>query len=217
MEPSLRQQTEAKMAMTRKNNPVFAKKVDQLLQDAEVLQSGERALGVGDKAPEFSLPDAQENSVSLGAQLAKGPAVVTFYRGGWCPYCNLQLAAMQGHLEQIHELGAELIAISPQVPDESLSLQEKAELTFPVLSDQEARVAETYGVAWKVPQLVLDHMRDDRGLDLVKINGGNGSILPIPATFIIDRDGVVAWRFVDVDYRHRAEPSEVMAALRALG
>ncbi|EMI56577.1 peroxiredoxin-like family protein [Rhodopirellula sallentina] len=213
---SLREQTDTKIANTRKNNPDFAKKVDELLSSAEVFQSGANALDVGQSAPDFTLPTPVGKSVSLSNLVANGPVVVTFYRGSWCPYCNLQLRAMQQRLPEIHALGAELVAISPEMPDSSLSHEEQETLEFPVLSDQDARVAAEYGVAWEVPELILEHMRNDRNLELSKINGGNGSVLPIPATFVIDRDGVVTWRFVDVDYRHRAEPDDIINALKQL-
>ncbi|QEG43186.1 peroxiredoxin-like family protein [Roseimaritima ulvae] len=214
--PTLKEQTDAKFANTRKNNPEFAKQVDAILASAESFQSGEAALDVGQTAPSFQLPNPQGERVALTDLLQNGPVVVTFYRGSWCPYCNLQLRAMQQRLADIHDLGAELVAISPQVPDDSLSQDEQEGLEFPVLSDQDAQVAAEYGVAWNVPQLILEHMRNDRNLELSEINGGNGSVLPIPATFVLNRDGVVVWRFVDVDYRNRAEPDDIVEALRAL-
>ncbi|MCL4141911.1 UNVERIFIED_CONTAM: hypothetical protein GTU68_048867 [Idotea baltica] len=125
---TLREQTDEKFANTRKNNPEFAKQVDDLLASAEVFQAGSNALEVGKKAPEFSLPNPQGETVSLATLMASGPVVVTFYRGSWCPYCNLQMQAMQERLPDIHALGAELAAISPEVPDESLSEEEKAAL-----------------------------------------------------------------------------------------
>lgn len=213
---TLREQTDAKMANTRQNNPEFAKRVDALLSSAEVFQSGANALAVGQQAPEFELPNPQGDPVSLSSWLVKGPVVVTFYRGNWCPYCNLQLRAMQQQLPALRRLNAELIAITPQLPDESLTQIDQASLEFPVLSDQDARVAAEYGVAWKVPELILEHMRNDRNLELATINGGNGSVLPIPATFVINREGIVTWRFVNVDYRQRAEPDDIVAALQQL-
>ena len=214
---TLREQTQEKFANTRKNNPEFAKRVDDLLSSAEVFQAGANAIEIGKKAPAFSLPNPQGKSVSLSTLLATGPVVVTFYRGSWCPYCSLQLRAMQSRLPDIQALGAELVGISPEVPDESLSQAEQDALAFPVLSDQGARVAAAYGVAWEVPNILLDHMRNDRKLDLADVNGGNGSILPIPATFVLNREGIVKWRFIDVDYRKRAEPRDVVMALRELG
>ena len=87
-------------------------------------------------------------------------------------------------------------------------------MEFTVLSDQDAKVAAQYGVAWDVPEFLLDHMQIDRNLDLKKINNGNGSILPIPATFILGRDGIVKWNYVNVDYRTRSEPDEIIEALK---
>ncbi|WOD06801.1 peroxiredoxin-like family protein [Marinomonas sp. GJ51-6] len=142
--------------------------------------------------------------------------MVTFYRGSWCPYCNLQLRALQACLGEFNDLGAELVAISPQVPDDSLSKDEISQMAFQVLSDQSAKVAVEYGVAWEVPEYLVNHMKVDRGLDLEAINNGNGNVLPIPATFVIDRDGKVAWRFVDVDYRTRSEPADIIEALKKL-
>ncbi len=213
---SLREQTEAKVAMGRKANPDFMKGVDEILEQAKAFRQGADAIGPGRKAPDFVLPNADGQSVSLADLLEQGPVVLTFYRGSWCPYCNLQLNALQARLGEIHAMGARLAAISPQVPDGSMTPEELQALEFPVLSDQDAKVAAEYGVAWSVPEFLLEHMRVDRRLDLDAINNGNGHILPIPATFVIGRDGTVAWRYVDVDYRTRAEPDEILEALRSL-
>ncbi|MEO9594268.1 peroxiredoxin-like family protein [Rhodopirellula bahusiensis] len=213
---SLKQQTDAQIEKTRQAKPEFMQSVDELLAKAKEFQEGGKATAVGEDAPEFELPNAKGETVSLASLLERGPVVVTFYRGSWCPYCNLQLRAMQQRLPEIQNLGAELVAISPQVPDESLSQTERDELEFVVLSDQGARVAEQYGVSWQVPDVLLDHMVKDRGLELTKINNGNGSVLPIPATFVLSNDGVVVWQYVNVDYRTRAEPDDIIAALQQL-
>lgn len=213
---SLRSQTDSQMDKTRQGNPEFAQKVDKLLADAVAFKQGDSALAVGSKAPSFDLPDANGKQVKSSDLLENGALVVTFYRGSWCPYCNLQLRALSQRLAEIHGLNAELVAISAQVPDESLSIVEKQELTFPVLSDQDAKLAEAFGVAWQVPEVLTEHMKKDRGLDLEKINNGNGSILPIPATFIINQAGDIVWRFVDVDYRNRSEPEDVIEQLKTL-
>ncbi|MEP0177831.1 MAG: peroxiredoxin-like family protein [Paraglaciecola sp.] len=213
---SLRSQTDAQIDKTRQGNPEFAQKVDKLLADAVAFKQGDSALTVGSKAPSFILPDANGVQVKSSDLLDKGALVVTFYRGSWCPYCNLQLRALSQRLSEIHELNAELVAVSAQVPDESLSVVEKQELTFPVLSDQDAKLAEAFGVAWQVPAVLTEHMKNDRGLDLEKINNGNGSILPIPATFIINQAGDIVWRFVDVDYRNRSEPDDIVEQLKSL-
>jgi peroxiredoxin len=102
------------------------------------------------------------------------------------------------------------------MPDESLTKSEISAMDLFVLSDQDAKVASQYGVAWKVPDILLEHMRVDRQLDLESINNGNGSVLPIPATFILGNDGRVAWRYVDLDYRTRSEPDDIIQALQKL-
>lgn len=213
---SLKQQTEAKVAAGRQANPNFMKGIDEVIAEAKAFQQGGDALAVGQQVPAFELPDAEGNLISSADLLAKGPLVVTFYRGSWCPYCNLQLRALQARLADINALGAQLVAISPQAPDGSLSKNEISEMDFIVLSDQNAKVAAEYGVAWEVPEFVLNHMKVDRQLDLESINNGNGNVLPIPATFVIGTDGVISWRFVDVDYRTRSEPDDIIDALKKL-
>ena len=183
---TLREKTDAQMNKTRENNPEFAKAVDALLKEAQNFKKGSEALSVGVMAPNFILPNAVGKSISLQKLLLKGAVVISFYRGSWCPYCNLQLKALSEHLDEIHDLNAEPVAISPQVPDESLNIIEKNNLTFPVLSDQDAKVAKSFGVSWNVPDILLEHMKNDRGLDLDRINNGNTKIMPIPATFIIN-------------------------------
>lgn len=213
---NLKEQTEAKIAAGRSAKPEFMKGVDDVINEAKAFEQGKNAIKVGQKAPTFELPNPVGKLMSLDALLEKGAVVVTFYRGDWCPYCNLQLRALQARLSEIHELGATLVAISPQVPDGSLTKSEINEMGFIVLSDQDAKVASEYGVAWEVPEFLLDHMRVDRSLDLEKINNGNGSVLPIPGTFILGRDGVVEWSYVNVDYRTRSEPEEIIQALKKL-
>ncbi|MDQ8208941.1 peroxiredoxin-like family protein [Coraliomargarita sp. SDUM461003] len=213
---NLKDQFAAQVAQTRQAKPEFMQKVDALIEQARAAEVGALATREGAAAPDFQLPDPQQRTVALRDLLSQGPVVLMFYRGSWCPYCNLQLRALQSRLAEIHELGAQLVAISPQMPDQSLTQVERDALEFVVLSDQDCRVASDYGVAWEVPEPLLEHMRKDRKLDLVDINGGNGSRLPIPATFVVGSDGRVAWRSVDVDYRTRAEPDDVLAAVRAL-
>lgn len=213
---TLKQQTDAKIEAGRKANPEFMNGVDEAINNAKSFQEGANAIQVGQKAPHFALPNQENKSIALEALLSQGPVVVTFYRGDWCPYCNLQLRALQARIVDIQKLGATLVAISPQVPDGSLTKSEISEMPFTVLSDQDAKVASAYGVAWKVPEFLIDHMRNDRHLDLDTINNGDGSILPIPATFIIGTNGIVTWNYVNVDYRTRSEPQEIIDALQKL-
>ncbi|MEM5540855.1 peroxiredoxin-like family protein [Olleya sp. AS48] len=213
---TLKEQTDAKIESGRKNNPEFMKGVDNIIKQAKAFEQGKDALKINTKAPEFNLPDPKGDQTSLSNLLNQGPVVVTFYRGSWCPYCNLQLRALQARVKDIHALGATLVAISPEVPDGSLTENDINNMDFIVLSDQDAKVASSYGVAWKVPDFLMDHMRVDRNLDLKQINNGNGSVLPIPATFIIGQDGLVKWNYVNVDYRTRSEPEEITEALKKL-
>lgn len=213
---TLKEQTDAKIAAGRKNNPNFMKGVDDIIAKAKSFKEGKDAIKIGQKAPIFELPNPKGELISLAHLLENGPVVVTFYRGSWCPYCNLQLRALQAKLSDIHTLGAKLVAISPEVPDGSLTKNEINEMDFIVLSDQDAKIATQYGVAWEMPEFLIEHMKVDRNLDLKKINNGNASVMPIPATFILDKAGVVTWSYVNVDYRTRSEPDEVIEALKKL-
>lgn len=206
--------TEAKIASGRKSNPKFMAGVDAIIDEAKVFQQGANAIKIGEKAPHFNLPNAQGQQVDLEALVKQGPLVITFYRGNWCPYCNLQLRALQERLDEIKALGASLVAISPQVPDGSMTTDDISKMDFIVLSDQDAKVASQYGVAWEVPEFLMEHMRVDRQLDLEKINNGNAHVLPIPATFILDRNATVIWNYVNVDYRTRSEPEDIIKALQ---
>ena len=184
----------------------------------ELADSGQagRALAAGDRAPHFTLPSATGATVALDQLLAHGPVVLTFYRGAWCPYCNLALRALQRHHTDITARGARLVAVSPQIPDESLTLTEKHGLAFDVLSDLGSDTAKQYGLAFDLPE-DLAAADDKLGFDLQRVNDGHPRTLPLPATYVIDRDGVIRWAFVDTDYTARAEPADVLAALDGLG
>jgi peroxiredoxin len=184
----------------------------------ELADSGHtgRALAVGAQAPRFRLPSATGESVSLAGLLAAGPVVLTFYRGAWCPYCNIALRALQRHHDEFSARGARLAAVSPQIPDESLSLTDRHQLAFSVLSDVGSDTAKQYGLAFDLPD-DLAAVYDRLGFDLQRVNGGHPRTLPLPATYVIDREGVIRWAFVDADYTRRAEPTDVLAALDALG
>jgi peroxiredoxin len=178
--------------------------------------AGAKAPRVGDTAPSFTLPDAQGKQVSLDSLLKEGPVVITFYRGQWCPYCNLQLRAYQEVFPRIKALGANLVAISPQTPDESLSTAEKRNLEFRVLSDTGNKVARGYGLVWKVPA-GLDAIQRGFGVDLTKSNGDASNELPVPGTFVLGADGRITFSYVNADWRDRLEPAEIIRVLESLG
>lgn len=188
-----------------------------LRADNELAASGiaARALGAGAAAPDFTLRGAHGETVALSDMLREGPVVVSFYRGGWCPYCNLELRALQAVLPEITARGAALVAISPELPDESLSTAEKNALAFPVLSDTGSRVAREWGIAFDLAE-ELRPIYARFGHSLPDRNGGNEWVLPVPATYVIAPDGMVRLSFVDTDYRNRLEPEAVLAALDGL-
>lgn len=173
------------------------------------------ALKAGEHAPEAVLTNAQGKEVRLADALAKGPAIVVFYRGGWCPYCNLTLRAYQKLLPQIRALGASMIAITPETPDRSLSTSEKNALEYQVLSDPELRAAAAFGLAFNLPP-DLQALYLKNGNDLRLVNGSGHWSLPVPATYAIGADGVVLYAHVDADYRNRAEPADALAALQRI-
>jgi peroxiredoxin len=185
--------------------------------DRALLASGitDRALKIGDIAPDFELPDTNGQMVSIKELLKSSPVVVSFYRGGWCPYCNLELRALQGVLPQIAGLGASLVAVSPQTPDESLSTSEKNELAFPVLSDSGSHVAKAFGIAFDLAE-ELRPIYTQFNHALPVMNGTDSWALPIPATYVIAQDGTIAFAFVDVDYRKRLETSDILESLARL-
>ncbi len=183
---------------------------------SEVRESGvtDKALKVGDRAPEFELPNAVGKTVKLSELTARGPVVVTWYRGGWCPYCNIALRGFNKSLPELRAAGATLVAVSPETPDNCLSTAEKNHLDFEVLSDRGNKVAHAYGVAYKIPKVIAGQFKGR--LDLAKHNGDDSSTLPLGATYVVDREGIIRYAFVDADYRKRAEPSTVLAAVRGL-
>ncbi|WP_431682713.1 peroxiredoxin-like family protein [Kitasatospora sp. KL5] len=183
----------------------------------ELSDSGQaaRALTVGAKAPSFTLPSATGRGVGLAELLADGPVVLAFYRGAWCPYCNIALRSLQQHHGAIAARGARLVAVSPQLPDASLSFAEKNELAFDVLSDLGCDTAKQYGLAFDLPD-DLAAVYAASGIDLDRFNAGHPRTLPVPATYVIDRAGTIRWAFVDTDYTTRAEPADILAALDRL-
>ncbi|MER6681060.1 peroxiredoxin-like family protein [Streptomyces olivaceoviridis] len=183
----------------------------------ELADSGraDRALTAGAQAPRFRLPSATGQTLALDDLLAEGPVVLTFYRGAWCPYCNIALRSLQQHHEAITARGARLVAVSPQIPDESLTLTEKHALAFDVLSDIGSDTAKQYGLAFDLPE-DLAAVYDELGFDLQRVNDGHPRTLPLPATYVIDRDGTIRWAFVNTDYTTRAEPADILAALDAM-
>lgn len=171
-------------------------------------------LNVGDIAPNFSLLNAVGVTTSLTSLLEKGKVVLTFYRGTWCPYCNLQLQQYQQVLKEINSLGANLVAVSPQTPDESLNIKEKNELQFEVLSDNGNIVAKQFTTVFKNDSKPIETMHS-LGIDFNSHYADDSQELPIPAVFIIEKDQTISFaKAIDGDYKNRVEASEIINSLK---
>ena len=183
----------------------------------ELSKSGilDKAIKIGDKIPSFDLPNVSGENVSIEKALSSGPVVISFYRGQWCPYCNIELQELQKSLAGFKEQGAKLLAISPQTPDNSLSTKEKNELEFDVLSDVGNKVAEKFGLVFSLDQ-ELRPKYQDFGIDVPAHNGDQSYNLPLAATYVVSSDAVVKYAFVSADYTERAEPDEVIQTLKSL-
>ena len=214
---TIREQSEQLKAAATERLPtevleVFDRSIEDFLDQGIPTDS----IKVGDVLEPFTLDDATGTPVGLAQLVESGPAVIVFYRGGWCPYCNLALRTYQQELlPQLEAFDARLVAISPQSPDESLSTVEKIALEFTVLSDPGARLADQIGIAFEQADDVLAAQRN-LGLDLTKVNAEGAIRLPRPTVLVVDQDRIV--RFVDVqpDYTARTEVADIIAALTKL-
>lgn len=183
----------------------------------ELIASGaqSRALKAGDVAPEFTLPDPDGNPVSSKALLAKGPLVVTFYRGAWCPFCNFDLSALEEARSEIESRSASLVAISQQTAPNSRKSQRQNGLGFPILGDRGGEIAAQFGVRWTLPDY-LHEVQTALGADLTQFNGEDSWTLPMPARYVIAQDGTIAYAEVNADYTRRPEPSAIFPVLEQL-
>jgi peroxiredoxin len=212
----LQQQLDEVLAQARSQLPAdMLKDLSSPIEQLIMSDAAKKALKEGAQAPDFTLPDALGNAVTLSHLLAQGPVVITFYRGEWCPYCNLELHAYQQALPQLRALGATLVAISPQTPDHSLSTVEKIELTFAVLSDVGNRVARQFGLVFTIDEAVRS-AHERVGANLPAFNGDDSWELPMTGTFLIDQSGIVRLAFVNPDFTRGLDPSVIVARLKAL-
>jgi peroxiredoxin len=206
--------TEQTQALAEKIPAEIRSKLAEATEQLKATRIEAQALNQGAQAPRFTLPNAQGRLVALNDLLAKGPVVLSFYRGGWCPYCSLELRSLQQHLPAIQAAGASLVAVSPEQPDQSLSTQQKNELTFEVLSDLNNVVAKQFGLVFQLPEEVQG-IYQNLGIDLNQANGPDSQQeLPVPATYIIQPDGNISFAFVNADYQERLEPAELISALK---
>ncbi len=198
------------------NTPELLEKLQKSKENIILNNAEIQFLKENDQIPSFQLPDQSENLVLSDELLKNGPLVITFYRGGWCPYCNLELRSLQSHLDEIKENGANLVAISPEQPDNSLDVSEKNNLKFPVLSDSGNTVARKFGLVFELPVEIDKLYKNELKLDLAAINSTDKPELPIPATYVIGKDRKIKYAFVNLDYTQRAEPNEIIDVLKKL-
>jgi len=183
----------------------------------ELIASGqaERALKAGDRAPTIMLPDPEGKPVSSQDLLAKGPLVVTFYRGVWCPFCNLDLQALEEARPEIEGRGASLVAVSQQTAANSRKSQHSNKLGFPIVGDKGGELAAKFGIRWRLPE-DLQAIHKQLGADLVAFDGEDSWTLPMPARYVIGQDGVIAYAEINPDYTRRPDPSDVFPVLDQL-
>ncbi len=193
---------------------VVATLIATLLAVSAFAQTASDARNVGDKAPNFTLINASGDKVSLYDELEKGPVVLTWYRGAWCPYCNRSLAEFQEHLSEIEGEGATLMAISGQLPDKSLTVKDKNALKFNVLSDPMNKVGKKYKIIFDLD--AVTHARYNDKINFDSFYSDDSGQLPIPATYIIGQDRIIKYAFIDEDYTKRADPMVVVSELEKL-
>ena len=194
-------------------------KSDEMKMDASkivtVEDAAKTALNVGGTMPEFTLSDSFGKSVKSKDLLKKGNLVVVFYRGAWCPFCNKYLHTLQQNLTQIRANGGDLVAISVEPADRSMAVAKKNELLFTVLSDPSLTVARKFGIVYQLPP-ETDEKYKGFGIDLVKYNAIEKPELPISATYVVDKNGKIVFAHIEPDYKKRAEPAAIIAALAAI-
>ncbi|WP_028220824.1 peroxiredoxin-like family protein [Paraburkholderia oxyphila] len=181
---------------------------------AELIASGQatRAIKAGDRAPQFQLKDQNGNEISSADLLDKGPLVVTFYRGVWCPYCNLELQAINEILPKIESLGGNVVAISPQIGVNSRKSVRENQLRFPVLSDVQNQTAAAFGLRFELPDYLVELYKKLKN-DLPAFNGDPSWTLPMPARYVIGENGIVMYSEINPDYTRRPDPSDMLPVL----
>lgn len=217
MAQTLESQLQARQqSSATKSDPDTKKAYAAGIQAVKASGIEKQAVQVGEKAPDFTLKNAKSEPVSLSTLLEQGAVVLTWYRGGWCPYCNITLAALQKVLPDIQASGAQLVALTPELPDKALTTAEKNDLKFLVLTDLNHEVAKRYNVAFELTPDVASRYK--KHFDLLEYNGAEAgeTMLPLAATYVIDRNGMVRYAFLDADYRKRAEPAEIVAFLKKM-
>ncbi|MEM9059839.1 MAG: peroxiredoxin-like family protein [Pseudomonadota bacterium] len=213
---SLQDQLDAFKAVFKTQAPeaafeAFARSTQELIDSGQA----DRAVKAGDTAPDFVLTDQDGVTVALKDLLANGPVVVSFYRGVWCPYCNIELKALEEEVSEIRARGAQLIAVSMQGASDSRKSQRDNGLSFPIMTDKAGEVANQFGIRWSLQDYVIP-IHEGFGVNLPRIHGDGQWNLPMPARYVIDTDGTVAYAEVNPDYTRRPDPSDLFPILDKL-
>ena len=174
----------------------------------------ESAKQVGDTAIDGELTGWKGDTIKLSELWNEGPVVLMWYRGGWCPYCNIQLRAMQKSLNDIENAGAKLVVLTPELPEKAKETAEAANIEIVALHDKDNALAKQYGIMFDLPEPIVPIYRTK--LKLPEFNGSDKMQLPLAATYVIDKSGKITYAFLDADYKKRAEPADVVAAVKAI-
>jgi len=191
--------------------PLLSWGADSVADTAEAVEP----LEVGDKIPDLKLTDAGSSEFDLTREVAKKPVALVFYRGGWCPYCNAQLTDYQKTERGLIDLGYRIVAISPDNPEHLAKTKTEQELTYTLVSDSKMEAAKAFGVAFQLPEDVIDKYLNQYNLDLKAYSGESHHQLPVPAVFLIGTDGTILYRHYDPDYKKRLSGEELVKAAKA--
>ena len=186
---------------------------DDFLARLDRAEVAVHALRAGDAMPPFLLPNAEGRLVASEDLLQRGPLVVTFFRGGWCPYCVMTLDGLEAALPEIQGAGAVLVTLTPETGGRTLATKRALSLSYEVLADVDNVVAMQFGIVFRMPEMYLALLMR-AGIDLAERQGNPGWLIPIPATYLVGRDGVIRHAWINVDFTQRAEPSEILELLR---
>lgn len=192
------------VSTSRDANPAVYEKFFGLIEESKKSFDHSKVVQVGDKIPSFRLLGATGSEVASDDLLQSGALLLTFYRGEWCPYCNVAVQYLQRHLEEFKSRGVSLVAITPESPDYTLSMTEKHDLKFPVLTDLHNKLARQLGIVYDQSWVRDFHVQ--KGVDLNVRNGEDTWEVPVPATILVDRSGTVRNVYIEVDYRERLDP-----------
>lgn len=197
-------------------NPVTWSGLSSTIEWLRMMQLAEHSLAVGDVLPDFELLDEQGRAVTSAELLDRAPLVLAFFRGGWCPYCSTTMRELEATRPEIECLAATLVGVVPAKPEELARIRAERGLRFPLLSDQGGRLARLCGVFYTMSPAQVAYYRDKCGLDLPALGAETEWELPLPATYVVRRDGVVIYGFAAADWAERAEPQAVVEAIRGL-